>query len=155
MSRHVRTVRRVVRGLVAVGMVAIGILHFVDPEPFVRIVPPFLPAPLALVYVSGVAEILLGLAILPRKTRRWAALGLVALYVAVFPANVYMAVAGIQLDPSSPMPGWIAWARLPFQLLFIAAALFVRHADPPPSSTARSARGSGDHEVGRDDSRAA
>lgn len=120
--------------LLAIGMVAIGVAHFVNPEPFVRIVPAALPEPLLLVHVSGAFEILGGLGLLHERTRRPAALGLVALFVAVFPANVNMAVHGIQLDPADPMPAWVAWARLPFQALFIAWALWLgrRRREPAP-----------------------
>ena len=76
--------------LLAIFMVAIGVLHFVRPKPFVRIVPKFLPAPLALVYISGFFEILGGIGLLIPETRAWAAWGLIALYIAVFPANIYM-----------------------------------------------------------------
>lgn len=114
-----------VRVLLTIAMVSVGILHFVNPEPFVRIVPAFLPAPLALVYISGVFEIALGIALHPNKTRKLAAWGLVALYVAVFPANINMAIHQIQLSPDSPMPVWMMWARLPFQALFIVVALWV------------------------------
>ena len=103
-------------------MVAIGALHFARPKPFVRIVPKFLPAPLALVYVSGFFEILGGIGLLIPDTRAWAAWGLVALYVAVFPANIYMLTNNISLNPKKPIPRWALWARLPFQFLFIAWA---------------------------------
>jgi uncharacterized membrane protein len=124
-DRPVERVRRILRVLVAIFMVSVGVLHFTDPEPFVRIVPAFLPAKLELVWISGAAEILLGVGLLPKLTRRWASLGLVALFVAVFPANINMAVHEVQLNPESPIPVWAMWARLPFQLLFIGAALFV------------------------------
>lgn len=104
-------------------MMTVGTMHFVEPEPFMRIVPPPLP-PLATVYLSGVFEFLGGLGLLIPRTRRAAAWGLVALYLAVFPANIYMAVQGIQLDPANPMPGWGAWLRLPFQAVFIAWAFW-------------------------------
>ena len=106
----------------AAAMVAIGVLHFVRPKPFVRIVPKYLPAPLALVYISGFFEILGGIGLLIPETRVAAAWGLIALYVAVFPANVYMLTDNVSLDPRKPIPRWILWARLPFQLVFIAWA---------------------------------
>ena len=106
----------------AVTMVAIGVLHFVRPKPFVRIVPKYLPAPLALVYISGFFEILGGLGLLFPSTRSLAAWGLIALYVAVFPANVYMLTDNVSLDPKKPIPRWALWLRLPFQLVFIAWA---------------------------------
>jgi len=108
--------------LLAGVMIAIGVLHFVRPKPFVRIVPKFLPAPLTLVYVSGFFEILGGVGLLIPDTRAWAAWGLVALYVAVFPANIYMLTNNISLNPNKPIPRWALWLRLPFQFLFIAWA---------------------------------
>ena len=61
----------------------------------------------------------------PTRTRKLASFGLVALFVAVFPANLNMAFNGIQLDPENPLPVWAMWARLPFQFVFIAAAIYV------------------------------
>ncbi len=109
-------------GATAVFMVAVGVFHFLNPEPFLRIVPPFLPAPGLLVAVSGVFEILGGLGVLVPKTRRFAAYGLIALFVAVFPANLYMALENVQLNPAAPIPAWVGWVRLPFQFLFIWVA---------------------------------
>jgi uncharacterized membrane protein len=100
--------------------VAAGVAHFRNPDPFVRIVPPMLPAPYVLVYVSGIFEILGGVGMLFEPIRAIAGWGLVALLLAVFPANVYMAVSGIKIGgfPSEP---WMAWARLPLQFVLIAA----------------------------------
>ncbi len=120
------TVKLIVRLMAAAAMVVVGILHFVNPEPFVRIVPAVLPEPLMLVYVSGVCEVLGGLGLLIPKVRLYAAWGLIALYVAVFPANLNMAINHIQLNPDHPAPEWIPWARLPFQVLFIALAYWLR-----------------------------
>jgi len=108
--------------LLAVLMVSVGVLHFARPKPFVRIVPKFLPAPLALVYISGFFEILGGLGLLIPETRAWAAWGLIALSIAVFPANIYMLTENISLTPKKPIPRWALWARLPFQFLFMAWA---------------------------------
>jgi len=117
------------RGALALAMIGVGITHFTSPEPFVRIVPAALPAPLALVYVSGVAEIAGGVGILIPKTRRAAGWGLIALYIAVFPANVNMALHGIS-PGDTPVPAWAAWARLPFQIVFILWAYWVAVARP-------------------------
>ncbi len=108
--------------ILALAMISIGVLHFVQPKPFVRIVPKFLPAPLALVYVSGFFEILGGVGLLVPATRAYAAWGLIALYIAVFPANVYMLTHNVSLNPKKPIPRWALWLRLPFQLVFIAWA---------------------------------
>ena len=63
---------------------------------------------------------------MPERRARWIARwGLVALYVAVFPANLHMALSGAQLDPGNPLPAWAAWARLPFQAVFILWAIWV------------------------------
>jgi uncharacterized membrane protein len=106
--------------------VTAGVFHFLRPKPFVRIVPPQLPAPEALVAVSGAAEIALGLLLLPHLTRRPAAWGLVALLVAVFPANVYMArIPGGGLG----LPQWTLWARLPLQGVLIAWAWWYTRPD--------------------------
>lgn len=105
----------------ALGLLLImaGVLHFVTPATYLRIMPPYLPAPLLLVYLSGLAEIGLGLGLLFRRTRRWAAWGTVALFIAVFPANVYMAQAN---DALFHLPAWVVWGRLPLQLMLLAWA---------------------------------
>ncbi|MBL4635217.1 MAG: DoxX family protein [Kofleriaceae bacterium] len=108
------------RILIALVMTAIGLSHFVSPDPFVRIVPHFLPWPLALVYISGACEIAGGIGLLPRRTRKLASWGLIALYLAVFPANINMAIHNIQLSEGGQIPVWAMWARLPMQALFIA-----------------------------------
>lgn len=106
------------RWILALFMVGVGTMHFIQPEPFVRIVPNYLPLPFALVYVSGFFEILGGVGLLIRPLSRYAAWGLIALYVAVFPANVNMALHKIPMG-DAPMPDWALWARLPFQLVLI------------------------------------
>jgi uncharacterized membrane protein len=76
--------------LLAALFVGAGLLHFLHPETYLRIMPPALPAPRLLVLLSGVAEMAGGLGLLLPATRRWAASGLLALLLAVFPANIYM-----------------------------------------------------------------
>ncbi len=102
--------------------VVAGTLHLLRPEPYLRIMPPFLPRPKLLVWISGVAEIAGGLGVLLPRFRRAAAYGVVVLLVAAFPANIYMAVAHI------PFPGlmgkpWAQWLRLPLQIPLIFWAL--------------------------------
>ncbi len=123
-------VKIALRTLLAVAMIAVGITHFVSPAFFVAIVPKWLPAPLALVYISGFFEIAGGVGLLVPKTRRAAAWGLVALYVAVFPANINMAVNEIQ-PTGGHMPVAAMWIRLPFQILFIAWAYWFTRPDTP------------------------
>ncbi len=107
------------RYLLSLLLVVAGALHFFAPQTYLRMMPPYLPAPLALVYLSGVCEIGLGLGLLWRRTRRWAAWGVVALLVAVFPANVYMAQAN---DSVFHLPAWVVWGRLPLQVVLIVWA---------------------------------
>jgi uncharacterized membrane protein len=116
--------RRGLAVLLAAGMVSAGVSHFVVPQLFIAMVPPMLPSPPALVYLSGVAEVGLGLAVLLPAWRRLACLGLIALYIAVFPANVHMALAGLPFG-DLPTPSWVLWARLPLQAVFIAWAYYV------------------------------
>lgn len=115
--------KAVMRVLLAVLMVTAGVLHFVSSDPFVRIVPSFLPAPLMLVYISGFFEILGGIGLLIPRTRRAAAWGLIALLIAVFPANINMAVNQLPLgEMVHPIGNWV---RLPFQLVLIAWAYWM------------------------------
>jgi uncharacterized membrane protein len=129
-------IRRVLRWVLAVAMVAVGVRHFTDPEPFVRIVPAALPAKLALVWISGAAEVLGGVGLLVPRARRWAGYGLIALYVAVFPANVNMALNHLPLG-DAVMPTWALWARLPMQAVLIALAWWVSRDDDARRVTAR------------------
>jgi uncharacterized membrane protein len=115
-------VRSAFRWLLALVMVLVGVLHFATPQFFVNIVPGYLPAHAALVMVSGVFEVLGGLGLLVRRVRRAASFGLVALYVAVFPANVNMVV---HPELGGSTPAWVLWARLPLQGVLIALALWV------------------------------
>ncbi len=113
------------RVLVAIAMVAIGVAHFTSAEGFVAIVPKALPAPLLLVQVSGACEVLGGVGLLVRPVQVAAAWGLVALYVAVFPANLNMAVNHIHQLGGMTVPEWALWLRLPFQGVFIGVAYWL------------------------------
>src|SRR2546430_16198427 len=97
-----------------------GAMHFVRPRSYVAIMPDYLPAHRELVYASGVAEIAGGLGAVPARTRRAAGWWLAATMVAVFPANLHMA-----LHPQRyrSIPRGLLYARLPVQALFIAWAL--------------------------------
>jgi uncharacterized membrane protein len=96
-----------------------GTMHFVVPRAYEAIVPPVLPRKRELVVVSGMAEIAGGVAVLAPRTRSAARWWLLALLVAVFPANIHMAVKpeevpGLDLER---IPRWALWARLPLQPL--------------------------------------
>jgi uncharacterized membrane protein len=121
------------RGILAVCMIVAGVLHFAQPEPFIRIVPGFLPAPAALVYISGVIEIMLGIGLLVPALRQASAWGLVALFIAVFPANLNMAINHIQIE-GIPNTWWFQAIRLPFQLVLIAWAYWYTRPELPQTS---------------------
>lgn len=76
--------------LMALLYIVAGLLHFIKPKMYLKIMPPYLPAHLPLVYLSGVAEILLGIGLLIPALQVYAAWGVILLLIAVFPANVYM-----------------------------------------------------------------
>ena len=97
----------------------IGLDHFLSPEWYLQIVPPYLPFPLALVYISGCFEIVFGIMLLHPYTRIYAAWGLILLLVAVFPANIYLAQTNGEAIGTTSL---VAWGRLPFQLVFISLA---------------------------------
>ncbi|MCA9524161.1 MAG: DoxX family protein [Myxococcales bacterium] len=115
-------------------MLAIGSLHFIKPASFVAIIPEILPFKLALVYISGVFEILLGLGLFAERTRRLAAWGLVLLFIAVFPANINMAIHDIPVEGRHVHPA-LLWGRLPFQLVFIAWAVWIARRTPASATS--------------------
>jgi uncharacterized membrane protein len=100
--------------LIALIFIGAGINHFVLPRAYRQIVPPSFGDPVRLVAISGVAEVAGGVGVLLPRTRRLAGLGLLALLVAVFPANWYMAR---NPERFARIPGWALYARLPLQPL--------------------------------------
>lgn len=105
-----------------------GSLHFLKPRMYEAIMPPYIPAHHELVLASGVAEIAGGVGVLIPGLERPARWGLLAMLVAVFPANVHMAVNPGQIRGLPPVPRWTLWARLPFQAAF--ATLVIRATSP-------------------------
>lgn len=102
--------------LMSLGYVVAGINHFVHRSFYEQIMPPYLPWHIPLIYISGVCEIAFGLLLLPVSTRRTAAWLLIALLIAVYPANIQVALDYWYAD--NPYL-WIALARLPLQLLLV------------------------------------
>jgi uncharacterized membrane protein len=146
-----RSHRDAARVAMAVAMVFSGVSHFADTAAFVRLLPEFVPAREAVILATGVIEVLLGIGLLTPRWRRETALVLVAYLVAVFPANVYVAVAGV---PVEGLGGGNPWLRLPFQAIYIAWVLWaVPGAFEPVRSLRRRLRGSAagptrsDHDV--------
>ena len=116
------------RLLLALLFVIAGLLHFLYPRQYIEVVPPWLPAPGLLVFVSGVCEIAGGMGLLWRTSRRWAGYGLIALCLAVLPANVQML---LDAQASAASLAWQAalWARLPLQFALIAWIWFASRGD--------------------------
>jgi uncharacterized membrane protein len=119
MTQPLDHLRSLLRAALSLLFVTAGVLHFLVPGPFVQIVPPYLPWPVALVYISGAFEILGGCALLTPRLRRAAGWGLIALLVAVFPANLHMALGDVQVQ-GLEMPPVLLWLRLPLQAVLIA-----------------------------------
>ena len=120
-----KTLKTVSRYIMSLFYVSVGINHFLNPEWFVKIVPPFLlEFDYELVYLSGVCEVIFGLLILIPKARYYAAWGLILTLAAVFPANIYLAQTnGVAMDTTAA----VAWYRLPFQTVFILLAYWHRN----------------------------
>ena len=108
------------RYLLALFLVVAGTLHFIVPDFYSKIMPPYLPWPLGLVYLSGAIELLLGLLLLSPRCARWAAWGIIALLIAVFPANLYL----YQHQEIMPGPPLLHLLRLPLQAVFILWAFW-------------------------------
>ncbi len=108
------------RKLVLLGLAAffinVGVDHFVNPDFYLNIMPPYLPMHLEAVYISGVFEILGGVCVLIPQLRRFSAWGLIALLIAVYPANIYMAMSP---EAFPDIPVTLLYIRLLFQFIFI------------------------------------
>lgn len=111
--------RDISRILLAVFFIAAGVNHFISPGLYLPMMPDYLPWHLGLIYASGLAEIAGGIGICVPQWRRASGWGLIALLIAIFPANLHMALNDIPLN-GKHLPPWALWSRLPVQLLMIA-----------------------------------
>lgn len=137
-SSRVGGFRRILRWLAAIGFILAGANHFRAPGFYESIIPPEFPSPHLLVIISGICEIAGGIGLLVPRLRRLAGWGLIALLIAVFPANVYMVMAP-QGPGAAAFGRWALWARLPLQLLFIVWVWYA--AGPEISPRRRRGRG--------------
>ena len=119
-----KRIKLISKFLLAVFMIVAGGMHFLNPEFFLKIMPPYLPLHRELVLVSGACEILLGMLLLIPKCTHLAAWGIIALLIAVFPANVYL-YQHQEILPASPLMHAL---RLPLQGVFVLWAYW--HAKP-------------------------
>ena len=115
-----RIVKTASKYALAIFMIGAGVMHFVNPEFFLKIMPPYLPLHNELVLLSGVFELLLGVLLLVPRCSRLAAWGIIALLIAVFPANIYL-YQHQEILPASPI---IHLMRLPLQGLFVLWAFW-------------------------------
>ena len=122
--------KELLRVILSVALITVGILHFAIPQPFVKIMPPQLPYPLGLVYLSGFYEILGGIGLLVPPLSQPTAWGIIALFIAVYPANINMAINHIEIEsiPYSGSPLFQA-IRLPLQGVLIAWAYWYTKPD--------------------------
>ena len=123
--------RRVLLWVMGLFYVGGGIVHFVNPGFYLPMMPPYLPYHLELVYLSGLAEIVLGAAVLVPRTRRLAAWGIILLLIAIFPANLHIAMNDVPLAGATEGAGVWNWVRLPFQGVLIWWAWLYTRADVP------------------------
>lgn len=107
----------------ALALVLIGTDHWITPDRYLAMMPPWIPLHRELVLLTGAAEIAGAVGLLWRRTRRLAGLMLAVYFVAVFPANIHNALNGLSVD-GLPQAAWYYWVRLPFQPLAVWWALF-------------------------------
>jgi len=127
--------KEIFRVILSVSIIVVGITHFVKPEEYASIVPPQFGDRFAMVYISGFFEILGGIGLLIPFVSVAAAWGLIALFIAVFPANIYQAIYSIPIAgiPHHPL---LYWFRLPFQAVFIAWAWwYTRNPEKQPGAS--------------------
>ncbi|EAY31544.1 DoxX family protein [Microscilla marina] len=105
--------------IMAVLYILAGVYHFVQPKFYLKMMPPYIPAHKLMVDLSGIAEVVLGVGLLFEPTRHWAAIGVVALLIAVFPANIYMLTEKMAGRKFRKIPIGFLWFRLPLQLALI------------------------------------
>jgi uncharacterized membrane protein len=123
--------KRILLWAMAIFYVSAGMNHLLNPDFYLAIIPPELPDPEWLNLAAGLAEIVLGVFVLEPRVRALAAWGLVALLVAVFPANLYVALENVGVPDGRPGTGnpLVNWVRLPFQALFVAWAWWYTRPD--------------------------
>jgi len=117
--------------VMAMAYVFAGFNHLMNPAFYLAIMPPDLLNPEWLNVISGLAEIVLGVYLLEPRTRVLAAWGIIALLVAVFPANLYVAFENVGVDGPGTGAGAANFIRLPFQGLFVVWAWWYTREDAP------------------------
>ena len=119
---NLQRAKNIFRIIYSVGFMAAGISHFVIPDHYIKTIPPYLPAHEVLNYLAGLAATVLGALLLWPKTTRYAAWGIIAFLLAVFPSNIHMAMHPEQYPH---IPELSLWLRLPLQTLLISLAYWL------------------------------
>ena len=114
--------KRVLLWIMGIFYIVAGIAHFANPDVYLPMMPPYLPWHLALIYLSGLAELVLGAAVLVEPLRPIAAWGIILLLIAIFPANLHIAMNNVPLFGATEGAGVWNWIRLPFQAVLMAWA---------------------------------
>jgi uncharacterized membrane protein len=125
------TIKRILLWLMAAFYIVGGLMHFARPDYYVPMMPPYLPWHDALIFLSGVAELGLGVAILIPALRVPAAWGIILLLIAIFPANLHIALHNVPVFGATEGAGIWNWVRLPLQLVLILWAWWYTRPDPP------------------------
>lgn len=116
------TTKRILLWLMGAFYIFAGVNHFVNPAFYGPMMPPYLPWHSQLIFLSGIAEVVLGVAVLVPASRSIAAWGIIALLIAVFPANLHIALNNIPIGGASEGLGAWNWVRPPFQAVLMAWA---------------------------------
>ena len=116
-----RIVKTVLKWIFGIAFIFAGVMHFINPDFYMNIMPPYLPWHLFLVYLSGVFEMVFGIMLLIPKAQKFAAWGLILLLIAVSPANIYMAMTPQKFPDFQPI---FLYVRLLIQLVLIAWAFW-------------------------------
>ncbi len=122
-------IRRIVQLGLAIFFLIAGVLHFQLDDAFARIVPPVLPYPVAIVWITGAMELAFAAALIAKWRLPLTGLALSAYLIAVLPANIYMAIAGIPLGDTVLSPAAL-WLRVALQFPLIALVLWCTGAPP-------------------------
>jgi uncharacterized membrane protein len=121
-TRRMRILKLVPLWLMGIFYIFGGVMHFRNSDAYLPMMPPYLPAHLFLIYLSGVAEVACGVGVLIPRTRIVAAWATILLLIAVFPANLHIALNNVPLFGATEGAGILNWVRLPLQGVLIAWA---------------------------------
>ena len=124
--------KRILLWVMGVFYILAGVNHFINAQFYMPMMPPYLPWPAGLVFLSGVAEVVVGVGVLISSLRRAAAWVTILLLIAIFPANIHIALNNIPVFGAQQGAGIWNWVRLPLQGVLILWAWWYTQPDAPP-----------------------